>query len=330
MMERRFWRYNEVAQVVLGAWIYSGYIDNRGIETVQYPSFIQTTAFLMAILWSYGVAYSQEDPASSVVSTIEGNETANTDDDTLSRHIDDQAALAFSQAAIGRPLGDYDLLDREGKPVMFTEYRGKPLVISMIYSSCFHTCPVITQYLARAVKLARSAVGEDGFNVVSIGFDARYDRPDSMKTFARQRGVSQDPFWEFLSATDATVIQQLSENLGFIFTKTQTGFDHLAQITVVDAEGKIYRQIYGENFNPPVLVETLKEIIFGNTASSGTNFSRLVNKARLWCTIYDPKSNTYRFNYSMVAGLGVTFIILSIFIYVIVRMWVRLLSTGSA
>lgn len=330
MMERRFWRYNEVAKVVLGAWIYSGYIDNRGIETVQYPSFIQTTAFLMAILWSYGVAYSQEDPASSVVPTIEGNETANTDDDTLSRHIDDQAALAFSQAAIGRPLGDYDLLDREGKPVMFTEYRGKPLVISMIYSSCFHTCPVITQYLARAVKLARSAVGEDGFNVVSIGFDARYDRPDSMKTFARQRGVSQDPSWGFLSATDATVIQQLSDNLGFIFTRTQTGFDHLAQITVVDAEGKIYRQIYGENFNPPVLVETLKEIIFGNTASSETNFARLVNKARLWCTIYDPKSNTYRFNYSMVAGLGVTFIILSIFIYVIVRMWVRLLSTGSA
>ncbi len=283
----------------------------------------------MAFLCTYGVAHSQEAPALSAVPSIEGNKTKNTDD-ALPRHFDDKSALAFSQAAIGRQLGDYDLLDREGNAVKFTEYRGKPLVISMIYSSCFHTCPVITQYLARAVKLARSAVGEDGFNVVSIGFDARYDRPESMKTFARQRGVSRDPYWEFLSATDATVIQQLSDNLGFIFTKTQTGFDHLAQITVVDAEGKIYRQVYGENFNPPVLVETLKEIIFGNTASSEISFARLVNKARLWCTIYDPRSNTYRFNYSMVAGFGITLIILSIFIYVIVRMWVRLLSTGKA
>ncbi len=173
-------------------------------------------------------------------------------------------------------------------------------------------------------------MGEDGFNIVSIGFDARYDRPDSMKTFARQRGVSGDPYWEFLSATDAAVMQQLSDNLGFIFTKTQTGFDHLAQVTVVDSEGKIYRQVYGENFNPPILVETLKELIFGNTGSSEISFEHLVNKVRLWCTIYDPASNTYRFDYSMVAGLGVTFIILFIFIYVIVRMWIRFLSTGSA
>ncbi len=294
---------------------------------MRHPSFLQMAAFLMAFLCTGSVVYAQTASASMASSSpsAEGEDT----DTALSRHIDDQAALAFSQAAIGRPLSDYSLLDREGKPVNFTDYRGKPLVISMIYSSCFHTCPVITQYLARAVELARSAVGENGFNVVSIGFDARYDRPDSMKTFARQRGVSNDPYWEFLSATDAMVIRKLSDNLGFIFTKTHTGFDHLAQVTVVDSEGKIYRQIYGENFNPPVLVETLKEIVFGNT-SSEMSFTNFVNKARLWCTIYDPKSNTYRFDYSMVAGLGVTFIILAIFIYIIIRMWIRVLSRGSA
>ncbi|HEB92732.1 MAG TPA: SCO family protein [Gammaproteobacteria bacterium] len=297
---------------------------------MRHPSWLKMTTFLVAFLCTHSVVHGQEAPASAASSSAAGNQAENTDDTALSRHIDDQAALAFSQAAIGRPLNDYSLLDREGKPVKFTDYRGKPLLISMIYSSCFHTCPVITQYLARAVKLARSAVGEDGFNVVSIGFDARYDRPDSMKTFARQRGVSDDPYWKFLSATDATVIQQLSDNLGFIFTKTHTGFDHLAQITVIDGEGKIYRQIYGENFNPPVLVETLKEIVFGNSVSSEISFASFVNKARLWCTIYDPNSNTYRFDYSMVAGLGVTFIILAIFIYIIVRMWIRVLSRSSA
>ena len=215
---------------------------------MRHSLLIRAVLFLMAFLCTYGVAHSQEAPVLSAVSSFEGNKTENTDD-ALPRHFDDKTALAFSQAAIGRQLGDYDLLDREGNAVKFTEYRGKPLIISMIYSSCFHTCPVITQYLARAVKLARSAVGEDGFNVVSIGFDVRHDRPETMKTFARQRGVSRDPYWEFISAADATVIQQLSDNLGFIFTKTQTGFDHLAQITVVDAEGKIYRQVYGENFN---------------------------------------------------------------------------------
>ncbi len=296
---------------------------------MQHRLLIQVITLLFVFLSAHGITYGQEGAALSAPPALLGEDAEDGGDDASSNDFDDTSALAFSQAAIGRQLADYDLLDREGRPVRFSDYRGKPLVISMIYSSCYHTCPVITQYLERAVKLARSAVGEDSFNIVSIGFDVRHDRPASMKTFARQQGVSRDPHWEFLSAADAAVVQQLSDNLGFIFTRTQTGFDHLAQVTVIDGDGTIYRQIYGENFNPPVLVETLKEIVFGST-SSEISFARLVNKARLWCTIYDPKSNTYRFNYSMVAGFGVTLVVLSVFIFVIVRMWIRILSAGSA
>ena len=322
-MGRRFWRYNGRVRVI------SDCMANRGIEIVRQRSLIQIIIFLIVFFSACGIAHSQVDVAPSRVPSLQGDGAKGAGNDALSDNFDDKTALAFSQAAIGQQLADYDLLDRDGNPVKFSDYRGKPLIISMIYTSCFHTCPVITQYVARAVKLARSAVGADGFNVVSIGFDVRHDRPETMKAFARQQSVSRDSYWEFLSATDATTIQQLSDNLGFIFTRTQTGFDHLAQVTVVDGDGKIYRQIYGENFNPPVLVETLKEIIFGTT-SSEISFARLINKARLWCTIYDPKSNTYRFNYSMVAGFGVTLIVLSIVIFIIVRMWIRLLSTGSA
>lgn len=297
----------------------------------RYLSRMLIGGILIALLGALGFARAGEHPASATMPSQHGKGAESTTGaKASSRHFDDKAALEYSQAAIGRMLVDYNLLDREGRPVKFTDYRGKPLVISMIYTSCFHTCPVITQYLSQAVDLARSAVGEGSFNVVSIGFDIRHDRPETMKTFARQQGVSRDSAWEFLSAGDKETIRQLSENLGFIFTRTQTGFDHLAQVTVVDADGKIFRQIYGENFNPPVLVETLKELVFGNAASSELSLSRLINKARLWCTIYDPRSNTYRFNYSMVAGFGVTFIVLSFFIYTIVRMWIRLLTTGGA
>lgn len=282
----------------------------RGLNVVRYPLLIQIAGILAVLLSAQAFALNQENLSE--------------------RKFDDKTALEYSQDALGRMIGDYNLLDREGRSVNLADYRGKPLIVSLIYSSCFHTCPVITQHLARAIKLARSAVGEDSFNIVSIGFDVRHDRPETMKTFARQRRVSRDPAWEFLSSDDEETILRLTEDLGFIFIRTLNGFDHLAQVTVIDAEGKVFRQVYGENLNPPVLVEALKELVFGDVATSDISLSRLINKARLWCTIYDPKSNTYRFDYTMAVGLGISFVVLIFFAYIIIRMWIRLLSTGGA
>ena len=68
--------------------------------------------------------------------------------------LDEVAALKYSQAAIGRGLDGYTLYDRQGKAVMLTDYQGKPLIISLIYTSCYHICPTTTQNLARAIKQA--------------------------------------------------------------------------------------------------------------------------------------------------------------------------------
>ncbi|MBT8446142.1 MAG: SCO family protein, partial [Gammaproteobacteria bacterium] len=60
---------------------------------------------------------------------------------------DRSAALDISQGAIGRQLDNYTLRDTEGQPFPISELRGKPLVVSMIYTSCHHICPTITRNL---------------------------------------------------------------------------------------------------------------------------------------------------------------------------------------
>ncbi len=37
----------------------------------------------------------------------------------------------------------------------------------------------------------------------------------------------------------------------------------MTQVTIVDADGVIYRQVYGENFDLPMLVQPLKELLSG-------------------------------------------------------------------
>lgn len=209
-------------------------------------------------------------------------------------------AVAFSQAAIGRTVGRHEFIDRQSQSIDLTQFRGKPLIISMVYTSCYHTCPMITQALERSVIAAQSGLGRDSFSVLTVGFDSAEDTPDRMRTYASQRGIDARN-WHFVSATNE-VVRSLSDTLGFIFFPSAKGYDHLAQTTIVDAEGRIYTHVYGAEFSPPSVVEPLKQLVFGLNASLVT-VDGIIDRVRLFCTIYDPRSDRYRFDYSVFVGL---------------------------
>ena len=78
----------------------------------------------------------------------------------------------------------------------------------------------------------------------------------------------------------------------------------MALTTVVDQEGRIYRQIYGGVFEPPAVVEPLKELVFGRR-SDWTSLEGLVNRVRLFCTLYDPRTGAYRFDYTPFITLAI-------------------------
>lgn len=220
---------------------------------------------------------------------------------------DYEKALRESQAAIGREVSDYKFRDMQMREVRLADFRGKPLVVSFIYTGCFQACPVTTQFLAKAVKSAREALGPDSFNVVSIGFNQPFDGPEAMGSFARQNRIS-DPRWSFLSP-EPRAVEALTREFGFSYNATPKGFDHLTQATVVDANGVIYRQIYGESFDLPMLVGPLKELLSGEAARTLT-IENVWTKVKLYCTVYDPVGGGYRLNYSLFVELfaGFTFL----------------------
>jgi len=228
-----------------------------------------------------------------------------------------ESALEISQGAVGNTIGDYELHDHLGAPVnLRADHAGKPLVISMIFTSCHHVCPQTTRHLHEAVDAAREALGTDSFNVVTIGFDVAHDTPDAMGAFARKQGVNEQG-WRFLSATPET-IAQISSDLGFIFFPTARGFDHINQSSIITKDGVVFSQVYGVTFELPWLVEPLKELVFNRPGSAGHFVAGLVDRVMLFCTVYDPTTGRYRFDNSLFFQLfaGGTFI-LALLIYLI-------------
>ena len=227
-------------------------------------------------------------------------------------------ALQQSQAAIGQSVESQVLRDIDGNNFELARLQGRPLVVSMIYTSCHHICPTITRSLAGSVDIANEALGEDAFSVVTIGFDWAVDTPDRMRLYASERRIDE-PNWHFLAGDEAS-INRLSEDLGFAFYPSAKGFDHLTQTTILDREGRVYRQVYGVDFEPPALVEPLKELVFDTPRQAGL-VEHWVDTFRLFCTVYDPNVGRYKFDYSIATTIFVGLLCLGAIATFIIREW---------
>lgn len=239
--------------------------------------------------------------------TVTGIAAASTDTATPSPGLDQTTALRVSQTAIGRQVSDFTFLDREARPVRLSQYRGKPLLVSFIYTGCFQVCPLTTRSLQSAVQAGRDVFGTSQFNIVSIGFNQPADSPQALKAFALQHRIDQ-PNWDFLSP-HASVVEPLAREFGFSYLATPAGFDHVLQVTLLDAQGRVYRQIYGAELNANSLGEPLTQLLRNAPVAQQLRLEDLVDRIRILCTVYDPITGKYRVKYDLaieVAG-GVTF-----------------------
>lgn len=235
---------------------------------------------------------------------------------------EDKSRLAVdaSRGALGRSLPDATFTDVNGSRVRLADFKGKPLLITLIYTSCADVCPTLVQNLYPAVRAGQRTLGADSFNVITIGFDTRSDTPERMRRFAREQGVDL-PNWWFVSADEAT-LEKVAEAVGFSIFSRAGGFDHLAQVTVVDATGSVYQQVYGAVFDPPLVVEPLKDLVFGRSRPIAS-FTDLVDRIKFFCTVYDPGKGRYYFNYSLFIGIAIGMISFGTVLVLLIREWRR-------
>jgi len=212
-----------------------------------------------------------------------------------------KSALQASQNAINQVLSNHRFTDANGRGMKMHDFLGKPLIISMVYSSCYQICPMTIRHLSQVVDKARKALGEDSFTVAVIGFDTEFDTPQKMKYFAEQQGIDKKGW--FALSVDSDTVTSLSKELGFQYFSSPNGFDHVVQASVVDEKGQIYRQVYGETFDTQLLVEPIMDLVLDRPKSNQSFLSNMVDKVRFFCTTYDPRTDSYSFDYSLFIGM---------------------------
>lgn len=144
--------------------------------------------------------------------------------------------------AVPAPITNYSLYDlgsewrdQHGAERSLASLRGKPQLISLVYTSCASICP----FTVAAMQLVEQKVG-DRAGYVLVSLDPSNDSPERLAEYAAERQLT--PRWTLLSGPEGSV-RELAALIGVKYRQVASGeIDHSSTLTILDGDGRIVAQ----------------------------------------------------------------------------------------
>jgi protein SCO1/2 len=176
--------------------------------------------------------------------------------------------VASVLADIG-PAPEVALVDPRGRPFALSGLRGKPVLVSFIYTTCTGTCPATTFGLTRVRRALRKAGLKDGsVPFVSVTLDPARDTPEILSRYARVYDADPET-WHFLTGPPARVAAVVAA-WGMWARALPSGvIDHPSRVFLVDPRGRL-REIYSLEFLDPSAVVRDVTSVLGESEERGT------------------------------------------------------------
>ena len=160
----------------------------------------------------------------------------------------DSADLPFPADALrtAHRAPELRLTNQEGEPVELAELRGHVVVLTAMYASCPHTCPLILAQAKRAIG-ALTADELDGLRFVAVTMDPERDSPELLAQIAEIQSM-QTPLFNLVTGEPGEV-ERVLDDMGIARSRDpETGIiDHVSLFLLLDREGKVaYRLTLGD------------------------------------------------------------------------------------
>ena len=191
---------------------------------------------------------------------------------------------------LGKKVPDVKLIDEGGKERTLSYFtKGKPLILSLIYTRCTSACPMIVKGIKDVVK----KLGREDYSVLLIDFDER-DGREELKEFRKRRNISKE--WG-LAVAKGTSLKSITEKLDFKFfyDKATDMFAHPNVLVVLSPDLKVSGYMLGVRYDPDKL-----SVMIDKAKRGEVNLS-WVKGVFLKCFRFDPATGTYFFDWSFVA-----------------------------
>lgn len=164
----------------------------------------------------------------------------------------------------GDTLVDGAFVDQDGRKIRLHEWRGRPLILSFIYTRCPlpDFCPAIESRLAIVQQRIKTDPTLRGTAIVAVTIDPDHDTPAVLKQHAAARGA--DPaIWHFVTGTTAE-IDAFGRQFGIVVTRgdgSPNDIEHNLRTIVVSGDGRIVHVENGAAWRVEDLVGALRRTV---------------------------------------------------------------------
>ncbi len=214
---------------------------------------------------------------------------------------------------------DLPFTDEQGRDVKLGDYFGKrPVVLALVYYECPMLCTQVLNGLFSSMEPVKIDAGRD-FDLVVVSFDPGETPAMALAKKAGYVKHYQRPTAEagihFLTGRQAS-IDRLADAVGFryVYDEAIDQYAHPAAISVLTAQGKVSKYLYGVEFAP-------LDFRFAVTAAGEGQIGTLVDQALLYCFHYDPATGKYSLAIMSFVRIGavLTMVGLGAFLFVNLR-----------
>jgi protein SCO1/2 len=180
---------------------------------------------------------------------------------------DYKPAAQFHVPAPGDQVPDFRLTNQDGKPIHLSQFQGKALLITFIYTRCplGDFCPRVTKnFTAIEKSLAANPALYAKTHLLCASFDPEGDTPARLKSYAEQYMGPTAPrafqHWDF-AVPSQKILHPLAEYFDVGLTNETNGtITHTLSTTLIGADGKVVKFYPGNEWTPEEVLADLAKL----------------------------------------------------------------------
>lgn len=164
----------------------------------------------------------------------------------------------------GEQFPDETLLNQEGAVLRFSQFRGKAVGVTFIYTRCPlpDYCIRMSNHFARVQKLlAQDAALAGRWHLISVSFDPQFDRPATLRRYGTGYGADFST-WDFATDPDTagTTILRIADGLGLTYANDEGLIAHNLRTVLINREGMLVRVLNGNEWTPAELAAGMRTL----------------------------------------------------------------------
>ena len=161
----------------------------------------------------------------------------------------------------GDAVPSFSLTDQNGGPVMLDTFRGRPFVLTFIFTRCPVPtfCPRISQNFFELQEAIKSdpALAEKA-RLLSITLDPQFDTPEILKTYAENQKADLR-IWRFATGEPAE-IDKLTQSFAVHVQPEGGTISHGLATALVAPDGKVVMIWRGNGWQPSEVIGELRKL----------------------------------------------------------------------